>query len=155
MARLTKDAWARSSLRTQEIEVEELGGSVLIRELPASVSADLAGLVDITQVGQTQRAKVDKATMEARQFAYGVIDDDHNPLFTEEEAREVQSKHGRAFNVVIAAIDKLSGVSKEAIDEAEARFPAGRNGAAHQGEARDHDPAADSGGPDRAARAGA
>ena len=53
MALVNKDAWKASTLRTREIEVEELGGSVRIRELPASTSADLSGLLDIVQVGES------------------------------------------------------------------------------------------------------
>ena len=132
MALVNKDAWKASTLRTQEVEVEELGGSVRIRELPASTSADLSGLLDIVQVGREQRAKVDVATLERRQFAYGVIDDKGEAMFTEDEVKDLQAKHGRAFKVVVAAIDDLSGVDKEAILESEARFPssgASANGA--------------------------
>jgi len=123
VGRLNKDSWKGSSLRTEEVEVEELGGSVLIRELPAAVSSDLAGLVEMVQVGMEQKAKVDISLMERRQFAYGVINDDHSPQFTEAEVEELQNNHGRAFKTVVAAIDKLSGVDKEAIEKAEARFP--------------------------------
>lgn len=125
MTLLTKDAWSASSLRTKEVEVEELGGSVLIRELPANVSADFAGLMDVVQVGREQRAKIDVATMERRQFAYGVVGSDHEPLFTEDEVQELQGKHGRAFRTVVQAIDEFSGIDKEAIENAEARFPGG------------------------------
>lgn len=123
MGRLTKDAWNRSSLRTKEIEVEQLGGSVLIRELPADVSSDLAGLIDMVQIGREQRAKVDVALMERKQFAYGVVDDNHKQMFTEDEVEELQHKHGNAFKFVVSEIDQLSGVDKEAIKEANERFP--------------------------------
>lgn len=153
MARVTKEAWRKSSLRTQEVEVAELGGNVLIRELPASVAADLAGLIDLVQVGREQRAKVDTATMECRQFAYGVIDEDGEPLFSEDEAREIQARHGRAFKTVVAAIDELSGVDKKAIEETEARFPGG--GAQANGAELGDASAAGRDRPDLPARAGA
>ncbi len=154
MARLSKDAWRKSSLRTKEVEVDELGGSVLIRELPASVTADLSGLIDMVQVGREQRAKVDVASMERRQFALGVVDDDHQPLYTEEEAGEFQQIHGRAFKTVVNAIDEFSGVDKEALEQSEARFPSSRNGADHDGEAQPHEVAADADGSDQPARPG-
>lgn len=122
MTRLGKDAWAKSSLKTKEIEVEELGGSVLIRELPAEYSAEVASHIEMRSVGRDQVAKVDTATMERLQFAYGVIDDEGNPLFQENEVRTIAKQHGRAFKTVIAAIDGLSGVDKEAIEKAESRF---------------------------------
>lgn len=147
MARLTRDAWKVSSLRTKEVEVEELGGSVLIRELPASVSADLAGLLDIVQVGTEQRAKVDVALLECRQFAYGVVNEDGSPQFTEDEARDIQGKHGRAFKTVVGVIDEFSGVDKEAIEKAEARFQSSRNGTADAGQAELHEAPAGGAGP--------
>lgn len=154
MARLTRDAWKVSSLRTKEVEVEELGGSVLIRELPAAVSADLAGLLDIVQVGTEQRAKIDVALLECRQFAYGVVNEDGSAQFTEDQARDLQGKHGRAFKTVVAAIDEFSGVDKEAMEKAEARFPSSRNGTADEGQAQLHEVAAGSAGPDLPARDG-
>ena len=60
MGRVTKDAWRKPSLRTKEIEVEELGGSVLIRELPATVSADLSGLLDVMYT--PKRTRVNRLT---------------------------------------------------------------------------------------------
>ena len=129
MAHVTKDAWGRSSLRTDEVEVPELGGSVRIRELPADVAADLQGLIDVVQVGREQRAKVSVGEMERRQFAYGVIDDSDEPMFTLEEVGDLQHKHGKAFRTVVDAIDKLSGLDKQSIQEAEARFPGGGTGA--------------------------
>jgi hypothetical protein len=151
MGRVTKGAWAKSSLRTKEVDVEELGGTVLIRELPASVTADLSGLIDMVQVGKEQRAKVDVASMERRQFALGVVTDDGKPMFTEEEAGEIQTKHGRAYKTVVNAIDELSGVRKEDLEETEARFPGRRNGAPDGGEARLHEVAPDADGSDSAA----
>ena len=44
-------------------------------------------------------------------------------LFTVDEARLVAQKFGPAFRKVIAKIDELSGVDKEAIDKANATFP--------------------------------
>lgn len=125
MARVTKDAWGTSSLKTDEVEVPELGGTVLIRELPADVAADLQGLIDVVQVGREQRAKVSVKTMECREFAYGVIGEDQEPMFTEVETETIQSQHGGAFRKVVEAIDKLSGLDKQSIAEAEARFQGG------------------------------
>lgn len=152
MERVTKDAWRRSSLRTKELEVEGFG-IVLIRELPSDVTADLSGLLDIVQIGREQRAKVDVATMEARQFAYGVIDDAGDPMFTEAEARELARLHGRVYKEVVAAIDELSGIDKEAVAETEARFPVG--GESPPGSDVGNGASPGSGGPSVPARAGA
>jgi hypothetical protein len=52
------------------------------------------------------------------QFKHGVIE----PEFTLEEVEAIAEKYGPAFNKVVARIDELSGVDKEAIEAAEARF---------------------------------
>lgn len=145
MSRLSKDAWAKPTLKTKEVEVDELGGSVLIRELPAEYSADIASHIKLVSEGREQVAKVDTTTMERLQFAYGVVGDDGEPIFTEDEVRVLAKKHGRAFKTVIAAIDDLSGVDKEALKDAKARFPASAEGEGHGGKARSNaTPARDS-----------
>lgn len=123
MARLKKDAWNKSSLKTKEVEVEELGGSVLVRELPARFSAEVSSKIELISRGRDQIAKVDTAVMERLQFAHGVVDDDLSPMFSENEVKEIQEKHGRAFKTVIGVIDEISGIDKEAIEKAEATFP--------------------------------
>jgi hypothetical protein len=128
MSRLAKDAWAKPSLRQEEVEVPELNGTVLIRELPAEYSAEVASHIEVKNMGGAQYASVDTATMERLQFAYGVINDAGEPLFSEEEAADVARKHGSAYKRVIEAIDDLSGINKEAIEAAEARFPNEPNG---------------------------
>ena len=55
---------------------------------------------------------------------HGVIE----PQFTKGEAELIQQKWGRAFRKVIAKIDELSGIDKEAIEKTEQRFPAGGTG---------------------------
>lgn len=125
MARLKKDAWKKPSLKTKEVEVEELGGSVLVRELPAQFSAEVSSKIELISRGREQIAKVDTAIMERLQFAHGVVDDDLEPMFSETEVAEIQKKHGRAFKTVIGVIDEISGIDKEAIEKAEATFPSG------------------------------
>ena len=66
-----------------------------------------------------QVATVDVALMERLQFAHGVVE----PQFTEEQAGLVQEKYGPAFKKAVAKIDELSGVDKEAIEQAKATFP--------------------------------
>jgi hypothetical protein len=124
MARLKKDAWKKPSLKTKEVEVEELGGSVLVRELPAQFSAEVSSKIELISRGRDQIAKVDTAVMERLQFAHGVVDDDLEPMFSETEVAEIQKKHGRAFKTVIGVIDEISGIDKDAIEKAEATFPA-------------------------------
>ncbi len=153
MARLNKDAWDKPSLKRKEVEVEELGGSVLVRELPASYSAELNEHVQMKTVGREQIGSVDLVTMERLKFAYGVIGDNGEQLFNAEEVKEIATKHGRAFKVVLAAIDELSEIDEEAQKSVEDRFPAG--GASPNGKDVGAGTASGRSGPDLPARAGA
>jgi hypothetical protein len=62
--------------------------------------------------------------MELLQFQHGVIE----PQFSRAEAEQIQERYGAAFRKVIAKIDELSGIDKEAIEKVEQTFPAGSGG---------------------------
>lgn len=153
MARLSKEAWGKPTLQTNEVEVPELGGTVLVRELPASFVAEINQHIQLKQIGREQISSIDLPTMERQKFAYGVIDDDGNQLFTEEEAGEIASNHGRAYKIVLDAIDELSEINEEGAEKAKARFPGGgvrQNGSVVSDPAPDGD-----GGSDLRVRTGA
>lgn len=138
--RSTKKSWLEGPGDLKEAEVENVpvkGESVLVRGLPAQFSnqASSEALKMVTGPGGEQSATVDTARMAVIQFANGVID----PKFTAEEAQLVAEKYGPAFNRVVAKIDELSGVDKDAIDEANARFQGGVEEPGHvreEGDAR-------------------
>lgn len=130
----TKDAWLGGSGDLAEADVEDVpvkGQKVRVRALPAAYSAAMQSQMKIETVHGEQIAKIDVAEMEILQFAHGVI----NPKFSEEDARAVAEKFGPAFRKVIAKVDELSGIDKEAIEQTEQRFPAGERGSNGQAEA--------------------
>lgn len=132
MARSTKDAWlsGQGDLREEEVEdVPVKGQSVLVRALPAIVSARVQSQMRLETEGREQVARMDVAEMEVLQFAHGVVD----PEFSEAEAREIAEKYGPAFRKVVAKIDELSGIDKEAIENTELRFPDRGNGSSERG----------------------
>jgi hypothetical protein len=152
MARSSKESWLQGPGDLQEADVEDVpapGMSVRVRGLPARYSAEVQSQLKIEQEGREQVARVDIAAMEALQFQHGVID----PVFTKEEVQRIQESHGPVFRKVIAKIDELSGIDKEAIAEVEQRFPAG--GAVEGGPALGDAVANGSAGPDVPARVGA
>jgi hypothetical protein len=129
MARSTKDAWLQGPGDLKEADVEDVpvqGQSVRVRALSARYSAEVQGQLKLVTEGREQIAKIDVPTMEMLQFVHGVID----PVFNESEARQIQSKYGPAFRKVVAKIDELSGIDKDAIEETETRFPVGGAGEA-------------------------
>lgn len=153
MARSTKSAWLEGPGDLREADVEDVpvaGQSVRVRGLPAAYSNQASSeALELKTVGIDQIASVNTERLEVLQFAHGCID----PVFTVEEAAQVSKKYGPAFKKVISAIDRLSGVDKEAITEATAKFPAGREGQGRS-DVGDAD-GAGNGRPDLPARAGA
>jgi len=152
MERSTKESWLQGPADLREADVEDVpvpGQSVRVRGLAAAYSAEVMGQMKLVSDGREQVAKVDVAMMERLQFVHGVIE----PRFTPEEARVVQERFGPAFRKVVEKIDELSGIDKEAVENAEARFPA--RGATEAGSVLADGDATGNGGPDLPLRAGA
>lgn len=131
MGRSTKDSWLEGPGDLKEADVLDVpvpGESVRVRGLAAAYSnqASSEALELKTTPRGEQLATVNSARLEVLQFAHGVID----PTFSVEEAERVAARYGPAFKKVIAEIDRLSGVDKEAIEKTQAMFPAGRAGEA-------------------------
>ena len=148
MARSTKKAWLEGPGDLKEDTVEDVpvqGESVRVRGLPAAYSnqATSEALEMITGRRGEQTAKVNTAKLEVLQFAHGCIE----PTFSVEEAGQIAERYGPAFKKVVAAIDELSGVDKEALDAANLQFPAGVEGQGHGGEAGSDESAPNGGGP--------
>ena len=127
MQRSTKDGWLSESagdLITKEVEdVPVKGESVMVRGLPAAYSNQAASeALELKTVGRgDQIASVNTDKLERLQFQHGVIE----PTFTAEEVDQIAKKFGPAFKKVVEAIDEISGIDKEAIKEANARFQSG------------------------------
>lgn len=126
MSRSTKEAWLAGPGDLREAVVEDVpvkGQSVKVRGLPAAFSNQAQSEATERRVWPNgeQTIAVNAGKMEVIQFAHGCIE----PTFTVEEARAVAEKFGPAFRKVIAKIDELSAVDKEAIDQANARFQGG------------------------------
>lgn len=122
MARLTKEALLEANdIRTKEITLETIGGSVVVQGLSASYSNEAQSeAVEMKQVGRDQVAKVNTVKMEAIQVYHGLVDP---KLDSVEEAQRFLEQCGPAAVKVVEAIDELSGLDKEAIAEAKAKFP--------------------------------
>jgi hypothetical protein len=150
--RSTKEAWlGGSDLRTAVVEdVPVPGQSVLVRGLPAAYSnrASSEAMKYITGAKGESIAVVDTEKMEVIQFAFGV----QEPTFSVPEAQVVAEKFGPAFKKVIAKIDELSGVDKQAIEDANARFQPGGESSA-RGDVAEANGSGDVG-PDLRVRAG-
>lgn len=157
--RSTKDEWLSGPGDLSEADVEVRLSpdgplrTVRVRALPAAFSneAGSKALKMITGRRGEQTATMDTAVMAALQFEHGCID----PKFDAKETKQIAEKYGPAFHEVVAKIDELSGVDKEAIEDANARFQVGLEGPGHGGEAGADPAPANGGGPAVPSGAGA
>lgn len=125
MGRLTRDALlGASDLIEKEVELPSIGGSVVVRSLPAAYSnqASSESLKLITSARGEQMATVDTAHLEVLQVLHGLVEPKLNSI---EDAQTFAQKCGPAFKEVIRVIDEISGVDKEALEKAATTFPAG------------------------------
>lgn len=125
MALLTKNALLEASdLVEREVELPTIGGSVKVRSLPAAYSneASSKALKLVTDNRGQQSATIDTAELELLQVFHGVIEPKFNSV---EEVKVFATKCGPAFKEVVRHIDEISGVDKDEIEAANARFQSG------------------------------
>lgn len=123
MSRSTKDAWLNGPGDLNEDVVEDVpvkGQSVKVRGLPAAYSneAQEEALEWKTWPNGQTTSRFSTSKMEVLQFVHGVIE----PQFDKAEAERIAQKYGPAWRTIIDKIDELSGVNKEAIEDANRRF---------------------------------
>lgn len=145
MGRLTKsDLLEASDLDEKEIDLPTIGGSVVVRGLGAAYSNEAQSkALEMKTIGNTQIATVNTAVLEELQVLHGLVDP---KLDSREEARQFMENCGPAAKEIVSAIDRLSGVDKDAIEEATARFQGSGERADHEGTTRIHDAPAGSNG---------
>ena len=115
-----------SDLTERDVELPLLKMTVTVRALPAAYSNQAASEALVSkQIGRDQITTVDKAKMEAIQALHGIVNPD---IQTIEEAEQLAMQLGPSWAKVIEAIDEISGVDKEAVEKAQARFQGGGEG---------------------------
>ena len=90
-----------------DVEVPEWGGTVRVRSL--------TGL----QRSQLLKASQDESIEDwiERLCAACICDENGNPVFKQEDVKELKKKNSAALNRVFNAADELNGISSKAIDD--------------------------------------
>ena len=124
MARLSKDALlSASDIRQEEVDLPSIGGSVLVQGLSAAYSNEAQSeALEMVTSGREQIARVNTQKLENLQVLHGFVDPKFDSLA---EVEAWMKKNGPAAKTAVAKIDELSGIDKEAIVEAKAKFPSG------------------------------
>jgi hypothetical protein len=118
-----EDLLGATDLKEQDVDLPSIGGKVRVRSLPAQFSNEAQSeALEFRSVGREQVATINAAKMELLQVLHGLVNPKLNSI---KDAEVFATKCGPAFKDVVNAIDDLSGVDKEAIEEANRRFQNG------------------------------
>jgi hypothetical protein len=120
MALLSRDAILKAEdIRTEEVEVPEWGGSVLVKSLTGKQRDEFeASLVE--QRGR--RAVANTANMRAKLVAWSCVDETGNRLFTNADIAELGDHSAAAVNRIYNVAARLSGLSDEDVEGLVADF---------------------------------
>lgn len=125
--RLSKDDILKAAdVKTEEVQVPEWGGTVLVRGMTGAERDAYEASVMVQYNGQVQ---MNTANGRAKLVVKCIVDDDGNRLFTDEDAVEVGAKSGRALDRLFEVAARLSGLREEDAEAAAENFgEAGTNG---------------------------
>jgi len=96
--------------RTDEVDVPEWGGAVLVRELSA-IEAENIGFDMADKEGNIDLSKAKGLAI--RTVALGVIDAEHRSVFTRKDVAALGERSRIAINRVATRIMQLSGMAPE------------------------------------------
>jgi hypothetical protein len=131
MGILTKDALlGASDLVEREVELPSIGGSVVVRSLPAAYSnqamSDSLEVTTTTHRGRNEQiARVNTVKLEALQVLHALV---KPKLASIEEAYVFSQQCGPAWRRVVEVIDEISGIDKATIEKTNATFQSGGPG---------------------------
>jgi len=113
-----------SDLETQEVDVPEWGGAVRLKSLTGTERDRFEASV---VQGQGRNTTVNMQNLRAKLVALSAIDEQGNPLFTEEDVKWLGGKSAKALNRLFNAAQSLSGLSESDVKELTANFSNARS----------------------------
>jgi hypothetical protein len=97
---------------TEEVEVPEWGGSVLVRGLDGEGRDEYFGsMAEYRQAGRPPVMNTSNAT--AKLVARCIIGEDGEPMFTQSDVAALGKKSGAALDRVFSVAQRLSGLTEE------------------------------------------
>jgi hypothetical protein len=133
VALLSKDQIAAADDRTwEDVDVPEWGGTVRLLGMSGTErNAYQASLVVMGTNGQAQRLNM--ADQLAKLVAKCLVDEDFERLFTDREVRELGAKNGAVLERLGQVAQRLSGLRKEDVEDAEGKSEPTPNDASTSG----------------------
>lgn len=113
---LTRDQILAVPLRTEEVLIEEWGGSIIVQELTAGQISRNSQKV-LRRDGKPDYKKAAELAVEL--CASQIVDEDGERLFTHADINQLGKKHGGAIRTIAEKIRKISGVGETDEEELE------------------------------------
>lgn len=121
---LTKDEiLSAQDIKTEEVEVIEWGGSVLVRGLTA-LERDRFEASVISQHGKSVKVKMEGAR--AKLASLTIVDEDGKRIFSQADLAKLSGKSAGALNRVYNVAARLSGITDEDLEEITQDFEGGQ-----------------------------
>jgi hypothetical protein len=112
-------------LKMEEVDVPEWGGIVRVRELTGEARDDYeTSLMRVTAKGAVPEMSNRRAKLVAR----AVVNEDGSPLFSLADVHALGAESAAALERVATVAERLSGLSDEALEDAEGNSEAAAGG---------------------------
>ena len=108
------DILKASSLKTEDVEVPEWGGVVRVRELRGRERDEWEASL---AVQRGQKMVPDVANMRAKLVARSVVDDDGEPVFSQQDVNALGELSAAALDRVFEVASRLSGLNPADLEE--------------------------------------
>lgn len=116
MARLNKQAILQVvDLATEEVEVPEWGGSVLVRGMTGT-ERDLFE-TEIVLLRDGKKAELVRENIRAKLVARCIVDDEGERVFEDADIQALGKKSASALDRIFSVAQRLSGITKEDAEE--------------------------------------
>jgi hypothetical protein len=103
-----------NDLRTEEVQVPEWGGAVLVRGMTGA-ERDRYEATVVQQNGKS--TKVNMRNARARLVVMTVVDEDGKHLFSEADIESLSEKNAAALDRIFSVASRLSGIGDKDLDE--------------------------------------
>jgi len=122
---------AANDLATVTVDVPEWGGAVIIRSMTgAQRDAYETSLMTKDSSG---RYSVDTENMRAKLVIFTAVDETGSPLFTPDDLPALASKNAAVIERLFVAAQRINGLSKDAVADAEKNSVSGQPDASASG----------------------
>jgi hypothetical protein len=124
------DILKATALPTEEVEVPEWGGMVLVRALSGRERDEFeASMVAQRGEGKNMTLVPDTANVRAKLAAWCITGEDGKPYFTQRDVHALGELSGAALDRVFEVAQRLSGLSEADVEELAGNSPAAQSGA--------------------------